>query len=108
MPNAVSRPANDSEMISVRPSGVMTMPLGNWMSPATRRSCPSGATSLMKPGLRRRAGDEVEVRAVDVGVATCVDHDLVRPLLGVDGHRPVRLLAPDLVAGRQQPAAGQA
>ena len=58
-------------------------------------------------GLGRRAGDEVEVRAVDVGVATCVDDDLVRPLLGVDGHRPVGLLAPDLVAGRQQPAAGQ-
>ena len=47
MSNAVSRPANDSEMISVRPSGVMTMPLGNWMSPATWRSCPSGVTSLM-------------------------------------------------------------
>ena len=41
------QPANDSEMISVRLSGVMTMPLGNWMSPATWRSCPSGVTSLM-------------------------------------------------------------
>ena len=44
---AVSRPAKDSEMISVRLSGVMTMPLGNWMSSATRRSSPSGVTSLM-------------------------------------------------------------
>lgn len=38
MSNAVSRPANDSEMISLRSSGVMTMPLGKWMSPATSRS----------------------------------------------------------------------
>jgi hypothetical protein len=35
MSNAVSRPANDSEMISVRPSGVTTVPFGNWMSSAT-------------------------------------------------------------------------
>ena len=28
MPNAVSRPANNSAMISIRPSGVMTMPFG--------------------------------------------------------------------------------
>src|ERR1700733_14133585 len=47
MANAVSRPANDSEMISVPPSGVMIMPLGNWMSPATWRICPSGVMSLM-------------------------------------------------------------
>jgi len=54
-----------------------------------------------------RTGDKVEVRAVNVGVAASVHDDLVRPLLGVDGHRPVGLLAPDLVAGRQQPAVGQ-
>jgi hypothetical protein len=47
MSNAVSWPANDSELISVRPSAAMTMPLGNRMSPATWRSCPSGVTSLM-------------------------------------------------------------
>ena len=41
------RPANDSEMISVRSSGVMIMPLGKWMSPATWRSWPSGVMSLM-------------------------------------------------------------
>ena len=57
--------------------------------------------------LGRRAGDEVEVRSVDVGDAACVDDDLVRPLLGVDGHRPVTLLAADLVARRQQPAVRQ-
>jgi hypothetical protein len=31
--------------------GVMTMPLGNWMSSATWRSSPSGVTSLIQPGL---------------------------------------------------------
>ena len=38
MSNAVSRPANDSEMMSVELSGVTTMPLGNSMPPATWRS----------------------------------------------------------------------
>ena len=47
MSNAVSCPANDSEMISVRLSGVMTMPLGKAMSSATWRNCPSGVMSLM-------------------------------------------------------------
>ena len=47
MSNAVSRLANDSEMISVRLSGVMTMPFGKAMSSATWRNCPSGVMSLM-------------------------------------------------------------
>src|SRR6184192_193048 len=38
-------------------------------------------------------GEEVEVRAVDVDVAAPVHDDLVRRLLGEDGHRPVGLLA---------------
>src|ERR671931_2641780 len=45
-----------------------------------------------------------EVRAVDVDVAARVHDDLVRALLGVGGHRPVVLLAPQLVAGHQQSA----
>jgi hypothetical protein len=39
--------ANDSEMISVRPSAAMTMPLGKAMSLATWRSCRSGAGRLV-------------------------------------------------------------
>ena len=51
MSNAVSRPANDSEMISVELSGVTTMPLGNAMPSATWRAEPSGVTSAMIPGV---------------------------------------------------------
>ena len=51
MSNAVRRPANDSEMISVELSGVITMPLGNSRSPATLRAAPSGVTSTMIPGV---------------------------------------------------------
>jgi CBS domain-containing protein len=36
-----------------------------------------------------------------------VHHDLVRALPGADGHRPVRLLAAQLVSGHQQPAVRQ-
>ena len=50
MSNADSRPANDSDTTSVAPSGVTTMPLGNWMSSATRRDDPSGATRSIQPG----------------------------------------------------------
>jgi hypothetical protein len=68
---------------------------------------PVGRDELDVARRGRRAGDEVEVRAVDVGVPARVDDDLVRPLPGVNGHRPVGLLAPDFVTGRQQPAVGQ-
>jgi hypothetical protein len=51
MSNAVSRPAKDSEMISVELSGVTTMPFGNAMSSATLRAVPSGVTSAMMPGV---------------------------------------------------------
>ena len=54
MSNAVSRPANDSEMISVEPSGVMTMPLGNSMPSATWRADPSGVTRAMIPDVGPR------------------------------------------------------
>ena len=50
MSNAVSLRAKDSAMISVELSGVTTMPLGNAMSSATRRTDPSGVTSAMIPG----------------------------------------------------------
>ena len=49
MSKAVSRPAKDSEMISVALSGVTTMPLGNARSSATMRAVPSGVTSAMIP-----------------------------------------------------------
>ena len=39
--------------------------------------------------------------------AAAVHHDLVGALLGVHDHRPVGLLAPEFVAGHQQPAVGQ-
>ena len=72
-----SRPANDSDTTSVEPSGVTTMPLGNWMSlgdPAVR---PVRRDEVDPAGLRGRAAGEVEVGAVDVDVAARVDDDLV-------------------------------
>jgi len=75
-------------MISVRLSGVMTMPLGNWMPSATWRD------ELDVAGLGRLTACEVEVRAVDVDVAALVHDDLVPALPGVGDHRPVGLLAP--------------
>jgi len=68
---------------------------------------PARRNQLDVARLGRLAGHEAEVRAVDVGVAAGVHDDLVRPLTGVDNHRPVGLLAPHLVAGGQQPAVGQ-
>ena len=50
MSNASSRPVNDSDMISVEPSGVITIPFGNAMPSATRRADPSGVTSAAMPG----------------------------------------------------------
>ncbi len=51
MSNALRRPANDSETISVELSGVMAMPLGNSMPSATWRASPSGVTRAMSPGV---------------------------------------------------------
>ena len=92
MSNAVSRPANDSEMISVRPSGVMSHAVGELDVVGDLAQLPVRRDELDVARLgRRTGGDEVvEVRAVDVGVAARVHDDLVRPLPGVDGHRPVR------------------
>ena len=41
---------NDSDRISVDPSGVITMPFGNAMPSATWRAAPSGVTSATMPG----------------------------------------------------------
>ena len=49
MSNAVSCSAHDSATISVRSSGVTTMPLGNASPSATWRTEPSGVTSAMTP-----------------------------------------------------------
>ena len=58
-------------------------------------------------GFRRLAAGEVEVRAVEVGPAVRVHDDLVATLVGDDAGRPVLLVAPKLVAGRQHPAVRQ-
>ena len=50
MSNGVSRRPNDSEMMSVALSGVMTVPLGKAMPLATGRTVPSGVISPVNPG----------------------------------------------------------
>ena len=48
--NAVSRCACDSATISVDPSGVTAIPLGNHTSSSTTRLPPSGSTTATTPG----------------------------------------------------------
>ena len=50
MSKADNRPANDSEIAGVEPSGVITIPLGKSMSPATSWAVPSRSISRIQPG----------------------------------------------------------
>ena len=52
MSKAVSRAANDSATISVRLSGVTTIPFGKAISSATSWTPPSGVTRAILPGAR--------------------------------------------------------
>src|SRR5262249_3703606 len=68
---------------------------------------PVAGEELDVAGLGRSPAGEVEIRAVDVGVAQFVHDDLVRLLFGHDDHRSVGLPALNLVTGGQQPAVGK-
>ena len=75
--NAVRRPPMVSAMISVAPSSVMTVPLGNWMSPAASQLVPSGSTRIteavaMSLRLERSGVEPVEVEAEVAGVGLAV------------------------------------
>ena len=56
MSKAVSVPPNDSETISVEPSGVTAIPLGNAIPSATRRTTPAGVTRATNPGASPSSG----------------------------------------------------
>ncbi len=57
MSNAVSTFAYDSATMSVLPSGVMAMPLGNAMPSATISTLPSGRARATLPGRNSPPGN---------------------------------------------------